>query len=114
MMKRTLIFTMFLGLASAFAQDGRFEAAPGKPKEIIQKKPVAAASEKIQPKGSGVVFMMSAHGLQVFNPLAPAELGDGRRNVTQNIKSTGPAHTPVAADEYRRPFGGIVLVGVEF
>ena len=110
-MKQALFLAMALGVSSAFAQDGRFESSPNKPKEIMQKKPAAVAGEKIQPKATGLVVMMSEHGLQVFNPLAPAELGDGRKQVTQNIKNTGPASNP---DEDKRPFGGIILVGLEF
>lgn len=100
-------------LNTAFAQDKEFRATTTK-QSIIQKRPVAAAGEKIQIKATGVVIMMSERGLEVINPLAPSEMGRGEKFVTKNIKvSTGDNNTELT-NEDKRPYGGIILVGLEF
>jgi hypothetical protein len=112
-MKWIALFVFVSVAGSVLAQEGQFQATQKKV-DVIQKRPAVAAGEKLQPKGSGVVFMMSEKGLEVLNPLAPKELGRGEKNLTPNIRSTGPAHTPDLAQEDKRPYGGIVLVGLDF
>lgn len=64
-----------------------------------------------KPQGTGVIYMMSEHGLQVINPAAPASLGKGEKTLTQNIAREGRLGDE---NEDRKPFGGIVLVGLSF
>lgn len=104
---------MVLVANTAYAQDKEFKATTTKP-SIIQKRPVVAAGDKIQPKATGVVIMMSERGLEVINPLAPAEMGRGEKFVTKNIKATTGDNNSELTSEDKRPYGGIILVGLEF
>lgn len=85
-------------------------SAPGQDREVRELRPGKPDDLK-QIKPSGVIVMMSQHGLQVFNPLAPASLGTGKKNVTANIAQDGrigdEAHD-------RKPFGGLILIGFDF
>jgi len=64
--------------------------------------------QTLPPKATGVVVMMSEHGLQVINPLAPKALGDGRKMVTQSY-----VVNPVSTDD-PKPYGGINIIGFDF
>jgi hypothetical protein len=66
------------------------------------------AGQPLPPKATGVVVMMSEHGLQVINPLAPKALGDGRKLVTQSY-----VVNPVSTDD-PKPYGGINIIGFDF
>ena len=64
----------------------------------------------LPPKATGVVMMMSEHGLQVINPLASKEIGSDRKNVAPSyVLNPAPAN-----QEDPKPFGGINLFGWEF
>ncbi|NJK91073.1 MAG: hypothetical protein HC904_04105 [Blastochloris sp.] len=111
-MKKNLALTVsaLLVLVSAQAQDGQFVDRSKQP-SVIQKKPEVTTGEVLKPRASGVVFMMSERGLEVFSPVAGRELGQGEKVLTQNIKNTAPASNPF---EDKKPYGGIALLGVEF
>ncbi len=96
----TLLAAAALGLlapALAQAQDARFIAPSTKAR-------TANAPVKLRPRVDGSIprAIRSGHPLQVINPLAPAEYGDGRDMVRRE-----------ADDPYQRP-RGLKLFVVEF
>ena len=92
------------------AQDSAGFSAPSQPRDVRELHP--GKPEDLQGiKGTGIIVMMSEHGLEVINPFAPASLGIGRKTLTQNIAQEGRI-----GDENhdRKPFGGIKLIGFDF
>jgi len=108
----TLLF-LGLGLSGALAQDNTFKATTAKPANLTTRHGVAAG-EKLQPKATGVIIMMSEKGLEVLNPLAPAQLGKGEKQVTKNIKVTSGDNNTELTSEDKRTYGGIILIGLDF
>jgi hypothetical protein len=108
-----LVFVAAAGMQPLAAQDsgnGFSATQPGaQPGNVLNKPDPNAPYPK--PKGTGVIYMMSEHGLQVINPAAPAHLGKGEKTLTQNIAREGRQGDE---NEDRKPFGGIVLVGLSF
>lgn len=113
---RSLFVVLFLsvGLSAAFAQDNTFKATTTRKPAVLETKQGVAAGEKLQPKATGVVIMMSERGLEVLNPLAPAELGKGEKQVTKNIKVTSGDNNTELTSEDKRTYGGIILIGLDF
>jgi hypothetical protein len=77
--------------------------------------PAEKAPEKLKPfapRPSGVIYEMSEKGLVMIYPGAPASLGYGEKFLTAN-PFTGSQATD-NANERRRDFGGLQLIGFEY
>ncbi|MDR2463546.1 MAG: hypothetical protein LBD30_07185 [Verrucomicrobiales bacterium] len=108
-MKTRLILTVSLLAAPLWAQD--FQATQ-KTKVTPTKKNAEqmTAGQPLPVRAAGVVIMISGQGLQVINPLAAKEAGDGRKNVTASY-----VLDPIPANhEDPKPCGGINIFGWEF
>jgi hypothetical protein len=110
-----LTFALVVGLSSGgLAQS--FSASPN----FNQKKqgtvaPAEKAPEKLapfSPRPTGVIYEMSEKGLVMIYPGAPASLGYGEKFLTAT-PFTGSQVTD-NANERRRDFGGIQLIGFEY
>ncbi len=95
---------------AAGAQASDF-SAPSKKISILKQAPEARQGENLKPKASGVIVMMSEHGLQVFSPMAPMSLGIGQKILTQSATLDTRAANPL---DDTKPFGGMSLIGFEF
>jgi hypothetical protein len=111
-MKTRLVFPLAIALLAApvWAQDfqsSRQSSGSQAQKNTGQAKP----GQPLPPKASGVIIMMSEQGLQVINPLAPKELGVGKKLLTQGYTANP---TQAGLNEDPKPFGGINIIGFEF
>jgi hypothetical protein len=106
-----VILTISLLATPIWAQN-EFQSTTQTPSQQLQKNTEehSKAGQPLPPKASGVVIMMSERGLQVINPLAPKELGTGKKVVTQSYV-VNP--TPGSYED-PKPFGGINIIGFDF
>jgi len=102
-----LVAMLPLGL---WAQDGSFNA-PQTGHVVTVKKGEAEAAERLRPRSTGVVIMMSEKGLQVISPLAPASAGSGVQNLTAGHALE---KRQASAVEDPKPYGGVILYGWVF
>ena len=110
-MKNLLTLACVLSLLAAPVWAQNFQSSKTQSGVKVQKSgEPAKTGEALPPRASGVVIMMSEHGLQVINPLAPKELGTGKKMVTESYV-VNP--TPAGFDD-PKPYGGINIIGVEF
>ncbi|MDR1190461.1 MAG: hypothetical protein LBK60_02205 [Verrucomicrobiales bacterium] len=112
MKTRLMLFVALLPLTvmSLRAQDFQTTQKPAGPTPAKSSTERPAPGEPLPPRATGVVIMMSERGLQVINPLAPKDAGDGRKNVTaSHVLNPAPA-----AQEDPKPCGGVNIIGWEF
>lgn len=95
---------------AAGAQASDFNA-PSKKIPMLKQVPEARHEEVLKPRASGVIIMMSEHGLQVFSPLAPMNLGIGEKILTRSASLDPRPANPL---DDTKPFGGMSLIGFEF
>ena len=97
------------GLSNLYAQDSELRApAPEEKKKIYQEK---STSSKLKAKPTGIIVMMSEHGLEVINPAAPPALGKGEKYLAADVSDK-----PMVGDGQtdKKPFGGIQFFGFLF
>ena len=111
-MKTRLVLALALSLLAApvWAQDYQSsnKTSSSSGSKVQQGNEQNKPGQTLPPKATGVIVMMSEHGLQVINPLAPKTLGDGRKMVTQSY-----VINPVSTDD-PKPYGGINIIGFDF
>ncbi|MFZ5806910.1 MAG: hypothetical protein ACOY3I_06870 [Verrucomicrobiota bacterium] len=94
-------------VASAYAQNFEAPLTPQQKKALKKKEKVDIS----KPVDTGMVEIISKDGADAFNPWAPADVGSGKKNVTQRYVADESIQNP---EEKRKEFSGIIFWGYLF